>query len=299
LAVILGFITLCFVWGTSWVAIKYSLFVLPPFLGAAVRFVLAIVLLILFARIRKIRVSGNRDQWKLILLTGVLVYVLNYGLIYWAEQSLPAGITAVVFATFPAFTGVFSHFVFRIEPLRWNVYVGLMMGFLGIVVVFFQDLREAQLGAGVLLSVLAVLISSVSAAFSSVLVKQRLSGIHPVGLTLQTLIVGTIGLFCVSRLAGETATAVWIWEGVAAIIYLGVAASALAFVLFYWLLQRLSPVTLSLFVYFNPLVAITFGWLLLGETLETRALVGASIVLLGVAVAQSHHYLGAVSRRKA
>ena len=97
---LLGFIVLCFIWGTTWLAIKFTLEGLPPFFGAALRFVVAAILLLIYVAIRKISLRINRKEFWIIAFSAFLIYALDYGLIYWGEQYLEAGVTAIFFSTF-------------------------------------------------------------------------------------------------------------------------------------------------------------------------------------------------------
>jgi drug/metabolite transporter (DMT)-like permease len=291
-----GFVVLCLVWGTSWVAIKYSLEAFPPLLGATLRFSLAGLFLFAYCRLRSIPVSFRGQPWRVFLITAFLVYVVNYGLIYWAEQYLKAGVAAVVFATFPLFTGILSNFVFQNEPFRMTVYVGIALGFFGVLLIFYDDFQTTELGAMVAWSTLAVLGSSISAAASSLIVKKHLGGIHPVQLTLHQLILGTAGLLVAGVCFGELSHVGFSMNGLLAVIYLGLVASAFAFALYYWLLQEWSAVSVSLLVYFTPMVAIVLGWVMLGESLSSRTLAGVGIILGGVLIAQVHKYRSLFTR---
>jgi drug/metabolite transporter (DMT)-like permease len=287
---IAGFIVLCFVWGTSWVAIKFSLEAFPPLLGATLRFLVAGAALFAYCRVRAIPLRAADKPWGLLLGTGILVYVINYGLIYWAEQFLNAGVTAVIFATFPLFTSILSNFVFRSELFRPATSIGLIMGLLGVFVIFHEDFVNTEFGFRTVWAGLAVLGSSLAAALSSVLVKKHLSNLPPVELTFFQLLFGTGGLLLTGVALGELPRMGFSIHGLVAVLYLGLAASALAFVLYYWLLQQWSAVSVSLLVYFTPVVAILFGWLLLDEALSARSAAGATIILSGILTSQVHKY---------
>lgn len=287
---ILGFALLCVVWGTSWVAIKFSLFGFPPFLGAALRFVLASAMLGLYLRLRRPNSNRTSGSLPLVIVTGVLVYVVDYGLIYWGEQFLSAGVTAIFFSTFPLFTGLISNFVFRSEPTRGSTYAGLAVGLTGVTVIFYDELARTAFDSAVILAALAILTGAASGAFSSVLVKKFLSTFDPASLSLRQMVIGSVALMSVGLLRGEAAQTTFDGRAVIAVVYLALAASALAFTLYYWLLQNISAITLSLVVYFTPLVAILFDWLLLGQVVTLQTLGGMSLVFLGVALSQLHHY---------
>lgn len=284
MSVVFGYLLLCFIWGTSWVAIKFSLLGFPPFLGAALRFFLASLLLAGYARWKSIPLTPSRESLRDVVWTAFLVYVVDYGLIYWGEQYLSAGVTAIFFSTFPLFAALFANFLFRSEPFRARVQVGLGLGFLGVLVIFERELLQTRFDPVLAVASVGVLISAGAGALSSLWVKQRLTKIHPVALSLQQMVLGATALLVIG-LATEREAVHLTTESLLAILYLGMAASALAFVLYYWLLQKLSAITLSLLVFVLPVVAVVFDWLLLGQTLALQTALGMVVILCGVGLA--------------
>ncbi len=287
MSVVFGYLLLCFIWGTSWVAIKFSLLGFPPLLGAALRFAVASVLLLAYARLRSIPVAPARATWRPLLATAILVYVLDYGLIYWAEQYLSAGVTAIFFSTFPLFTALFANFLFRSEPFRLRVQAGLGLGFAGVLVIFERELLQTRFEPILAAASLGVLIAAAAGSVSSLLVKKRLPKINPVALSLQQMVFGALALLSIGLATGEAGALHVTPQALLAVLYLGLAASALAFVLYYWLLQELSAITLSLLVFVLPVVAVLFDWLLLGQTLAPQTAVGMLIILGGVGLSMN------------
>ncbi len=281
-SVVFGYLLLCFIWGTSWVAIKFSLTGFPPLLGAALRFAAASLILFGYARWRGIPVAPSRVLWRPLLISSVLVYVLDYGLIYWAEQYLAAGVTAIFFSTFPLFTALFANFLFRSEPFRPRVQVGLGLGFLGVLVIFERELLQTRFEPILAAASLGVLTAAAAGSVSSLIVKKRLSAVDPVALSLQQMVFGAVALLAIGLAVGESRALHATPKALLAVLYLGLAASALAFVLYYWLLQKLSAITLSLLVFVLPVVAVLFDWLLLGQKLAPQTAVGMLIILGGV-----------------
>ncbi len=288
---------LSFVWGTTWIAIKYSLMGIPPFLGAAARFAVAALCLYLYARWRHISLRLSRADFQMIFITAVLLYLFNYGAIYWGEQYLNAGATAVFFAAFPLFTSVMSNFVLRSEAFQWRKFIGMLIGFAGIAIVFYDQLLQTAFEGMVIWATLAVLFSALSAALSLVMVKKYLSHLETVSLTLHQMLWGILLLGLAGELLGEAAAVRFDWRALGAVIYMGVIASALAFVLYYWLLKEMSAVTLSGIIYITPLVALFIGWLLLDEPLTLRILAGTLVTFAGIAIAQSADYRKLWKRR--
>ncbi len=284
--IILGFLSL--VWGTTWTAIKFSLSGFPPFAGAMARFVVAVLILWGYARLKGISLYLSRKHFPAIFWSAILLYLLDYGLIYWGEQYLYSGVTAIFFATFPIFTGLVSNFVFKNESVRFNKFLGLLLGFAGITIIFYQQLLITQFDVPIILASAAVVFSAFSAALSLVLVKKYLTGVNTVSLTFHQMIWGVVSLGAVGILTGEFSRVVFSVRACLAVLYLGAVGSALAFGLYYALLKKMSAVTLSYIIYITPLVAIFTGWLLLDEAITWQTLLGTVVIFAGIALSQTN-----------
>lgn len=278
------------IWGTTWAAIRFSLESFPPFLGAGLRFALAAVLLLAFARLRGVQLGQERREWPLWWVNGLLSFVATYGIVYWAEQWVPSGLASVLFATFPMFVAVLAHFALPGERLGLVGGGGVVLGFVGVAVIFSEDLAalggaEMSLAAGVLL------LSPVAAALGSVAAKRWGRGLPALSLSGPPMAVGAVGLGILGALTERSA--VWpadpTWQptgaSLAAVLYLGVVGSALVFGLYFWLLQHLTATRTSLIAYLAPVVAVAVGTLFLDEPLTPRLLLGAAVVLAGTALA--------------
>lgn len=272
---------LCLIWGFSWIGIKLTLEGFPPFLGAGLRFLMALPLLWAYGRIRTLPLGVPWPLAPLVALTAVLTYGLDYGLIYWGEQYLSPGVTAILFATFPLFTAFFSHLMLAGEAPSGRVYLGILLGFLGVAATYLEELTESATVAH-LMAPAAVVVGAASAALATVLVKKSLMGIHPVALNLHQLVTGTFCLLVMSAVAGESWTVdpgPRAWFG---LIYLAGIASALAFSLYYWLLRRVSAVAVSSMVFVNPLVALVADRLVFGTPVGVPVILGMLLVFAGV-----------------
>ncbi len=285
-----AFALLCFIWSSSWLAIRFSLEGFPPFLGCAFRFVLAAALLGAVAGWKGLSFRLARRHRLVVVLNSVLTYVLNYGLIYWAEQYLNAGVTAVIFAIFPLFTALFSIFAFRLEPFRAGVLIGLSLAMAGIVVIFSNDLRSARLEGPALWGGAAVLVSAVSAAATVGLVKKHLGDMNSIILSFYGTVLGAAGLLAVGLVRGERLAVDPSPSAIAAVIYLGVAASAVAFTVYYWLLKAFRPTTMSIIIYVTPVLTLLMDWAVFGLAPSISVLGGVALILTGVLIAELPRY---------
>ena len=168
------------------------------------------------------------------------------------------------------------------EP--WRTYIGLFVCLAGIMTIFHDELFPMQLDSKIILSSVAVLGASFLAAGMTLFTKHRLSHLDPVTMAYYQLLLGFWPILLLSLSLGEVSQFRLSPGSLIALLYLGVFASALAFVLFYRLLAQMSPVGLTLFVYITPPVAIVFAWFLLGEVPRPRFLVGTGLVLTGIFV---------------
>jgi drug/metabolite transporter (DMT)-like permease len=274
------------VWGTTWFAIKISLEGLPPFLGASFRFSLALFLLFSYLLVNKISIRLQKKHFRLISLSAFLMYALDYGLIYWGEQYLSAGVTAIFFATFPLFTGIWATFLFKSEVFHFNKFAGLLLGLAGITLVFLDQLLITQFDLQVILGGLAIIIGAAAGAMSVVLIKKYLSGLNPVVLSFHQMLQGVIFLFFFGILLEHDRTLNFSPRIISAVVYLGILGSAIAFALYYWLLQNWSAITLSLIIYITPLIALIVDYFMFGEVIHLRAIIGMTIIFSGIAVVQ-------------
>jgi len=291
-----AFAIMALIWGTTWVAIKYSLMGYPPFSGAMLRFIFAAFVLAVYARARRDPLTVPRGSLRFVIVTAILLYVIDYGLIYWSEQYLNAGVTAIFFAALPLATALVSTFIYRSEPFSFRRFAGILVGLAGIVVVFLDQLLLTDFSGKVMIASLGVLTAAVAAAFNAAIVKKYLTTIGTVSLTVHQLLWGAAGLALIAVTRGEFATIQYSTTATIALLYLGLAGTAVAFVLYYMLLKVMTASTLSTISYITPLVAVFTGGLLLGESITVRAIVGTLTIFLGVAITQFSHLASLVRR---
>lgn len=274
---------LCFVWGSTWLVIKIGLADLPPFLGAGLRFVIASAVLAGLAVARRVPFPRTTQAHLLLLLVGMTSFWGSYGIVYWAEQYIPSGLTAVLFATLPFFTLLLAHPVIPAERVTMRRLLGVAIGFLGVLLVFSGDLavehRMGMTAAGVLL--LAPLLS----AGSNVAVKRWGGDLHPYQLSILPMVYGAAALLATSLWTEDLPAASWTAAAVGSVVYLAIFGSAVAFVIYYTLLREVAVTTLNLISYVFPIVAVVLGYLVLGEVLDRLTLAGAGLVLMGIAIA--------------
>lgn len=275
--------TIILIWGSTWAAIRLGLEGIPPFAGVALRFAVASVVLLGLAWVRGVPLGRSRVERRLWWVNGLCTFVLTYGLVYWAEQRVPSGLTSVLFATFPLFVALVAQAALPAERLTARSVVGVVAGFAGVAVIFSEDLAAlAEPGAGRAAAVL--LVAPLAAAVSNVAVKRWGRGVHPLSLTAVPMGLAA-GIMGAATLVFERDRPLVLDAvSVGIVLYLAVFGSAVTFYLYFWLLERMEATRLSLVTYLSPVVAVLLGAVLFGERVTARIVLGGLLVIAGVAV---------------
>ncbi len=274
---------LVIIWSSTWVAIKIGLEDAPALLGAGVRFALAGFLLLGFAAVRR---RPLRTDTLLALTLGLLPFAFCYGLVYWGEQYIPSGLTAVLFGVMPLYTAILASFLLPDEPLRARVLLGVALALAGLSLAFAESLElgsedKAAIGA------IAVVLSPLGAALGNVALKRRATHLDAIVLNGWAMLIGGGLLLALSAVTEDWGDAVWGAKALGSIAYLAVVGSAVAFVTLTVLLREMSAQASSFIALLIPFGALTFGALLYDETITARAVAGAALVVAGLVAARS------------
>jgi drug/metabolite transporter (DMT)-like permease len=278
LRVVLAFLAIYILWGTTFLAIRIAVQEVPPLFAAGVRFFTAGVLLYGFMRLRG-TAQPTRLEWKNLALIGLVMFVAEYGPLFWAEKYLTSGLTSILAATIPLITIALEMFVFRMQPFRWSLVVETLLGFCGVGVLVLPS----SSGNVALVPCIAVLLGSVGWCLGSVLQRRvRVPDSRPLT-SGATMMLGGGGLLFLSALFGELHPFPHVsLRGALALTYLITCGSLLAFTAFVWLLGRMPASRISSYAYVNPVVAVVLGYFVAGEAITPRMLVGAALVLTSV-----------------
>lgn len=283
---ILALLTL--IWGTTWAAIRIGLKGVPPLTGAALRFALASLVLLAVVRALKVRLGRSAVERRLWVASGLLNFAISYGLVYWAEQYLPSGLAAVIFASFPLFVAVLAHFFLPGERLSAAGAVGVVLGFAGIVILFSEDLTAIG-GPNAVLAAAVLPLAPFAASIGQVVIKRWGAGVHPLSLAavpmgLCSLVLGTLAL-----VLERGRPVVLDAASIGSILYLALVGSALAFSLYFFLLTKRPATWVALVAYTSPAVAVLVGVVVLDEPFTLRLVLGTVAVLGGVLLSVRAH----------
>ena len=278
------FALLAIIWGTTWAAIRLGLTGMPPFTAVAARFAIASVVLLSLARAMRVPLGRQPHEKTLWLVNGVLFFSVSFGVVYWTEQYLPSGLTAVLFALFPQLVAVLAHFVLPGESLQRRSVLGIVTGFLGIAVIFSEDFSTLG-GGGAKLAAAVLLLSPLVSAVSSVTIKKYGAGIHPISLAAVPMAICSAVMGSLAVLTERHRPVSWTPAAVGATVYLAIFGSAVTFTLYYWLLRHARASRVSLLAYLSPIIAVATGVTFFHEPLTPRIVTGAVLVIAGVALA--------------
>jgi drug/metabolite transporter (DMT)-like permease len=276
------YLLLCLVWGSTWMVIKVGYGGLGPFNVAGLRFLVAGLVMAVVARATRARWPHGSKEWTAVAVVALLMFAGDYGLIYWAEQYIESGLTAVLFATLPLMTLFVARAYLpgnRITPGKLGSSV---LAFAGTVALFADRL---QLDAAATRPMLAVLGATSCAAIASVVSKRDAHDIPSASLNATSMLIGAAILLLTGLALGEgvrvpSDAGTW-----AAVAYLSLVGSVLAFLIYFSLLKTWSVMSLSFISVFTPVIALVLGFVFLGEPLTAGKVGGAVLILVGVVLA--------------
>lgn len=292
-ALALAVAVMCLVWGTTWFAVREGLAYLPPLGSAGLRFAVAWAAMAALAPYLARREGGARPTARLVVAMGVFNFALTYGLVYWGEVYLPSALAAVLWAIYPLLMGVAGHLYLPGERLRGRQWLGLVLGFLGIVLLFVTDLAalDAKLAGrpepaiGFVGVGLLYLLSPVASVIGTAQVKRHGRGVSSVRLNRDGMLLGACLLLGASWLLERDATWTWSPRACAWLLYLSLAGTVLAFTLYFWALRHTRASRLGMIAYVTPMVAVVVGVAAGGEPVTAWTLLGLATILGGVGLA--------------
>lgn len=300
--ILLAFVVIYVVWGSTYLAIRVVVETIPPFLSAAARFLVAGVTLMAFLVARGTPMP-TRQQWKFALVAGSLLSVGGNGLVVWAEQSISSGLAALLVALAPVWFALLEWLRPRGTAPNIKTVIGIIIGFAG-VILLVSGRSAADSQGGSLLAALAVVAAGISWAAGSLFSRHSASGGKggsPWMSAAAQMVCGGAGLLLLSLLFGEPFRANWSavsTRSMVALGYLVVFGSWIGFSAYVWLLRVSTPSRVSTYAYVNPVIAVLLGWAVLGETVSGRMLWGALVVVAGVVtITVPSTFLAEVGRR--
>ncbi len=287
----LVWLLLASIWGSTWLFIKVGLADLPPLTFAGIRFVVASAPLVLWIVVRRVPLPRAWRDWRLMIVTGLLTFALNYSLVFWGESHITSGLAAILYTTFPIFGMLLAHGMLADEPLTARKLGGALLGLAGVVVIFAHELSVR--GALALAGSAAVVVAALGTAYADVLIKREGVHIDPVVMTAVQMVVGLVPMLMVGiTLEGNPLGFAWTGRAVFALCYLALVGSSLTFTLLYWLIRRMQVTRMMLMPLWSTLMAVLLGAAVLGEPVTFRTILGGVAILGGLVLAVGTRPLG-------
>lgn len=296
LKISLGFVFASLIWGSTWLVIKSGLESIPPFYGAAFRFILAVIVLWIIIKIKNIPIPFDKDSINIYLISGLLSFSVPFAMVYWGQQYIPSGLSSILFALYPFFVGVLSHFFLPNEPLNIFKIIGVVLGFSGIIMIFADDISWASelTNAGMI----AIIGSSFLQALSLVLIKKYGKDVNPFHLNIGGMVIGVVVLLLFAIVSEDASKIKFDFIGIGSILYLGIFGSVIAFSIYFWMLKRVEAVFLSLLAFVTPILAVILGGVVLNEKLDFHIFQGAALVLAGILISNGKQFINKFYKKK-
>jgi drug/metabolite transporter (DMT)-like permease len=276
--VALAFFAIYVLWGTTFLAIRIAVQELPPLFAAGIRFFIAGIVLYGFLSFRG-KPQPTRVQWRNLAIIGLLMFVAEYGPLFWAEKYIPSGIASLLAATLPLITMVLEVFILREQRFRLRLMVSTVVGFLGVGVLLVKNGGQHI----PILPCIAILAGATTWSLGSVL-NRSLDLPESKPLTAgAAMALGGGMLLLLSALFGEMRPTPHVsLRAALALLYLIFFGSLLAFTAYVWLLARMPATRVASHAYVNPIVAVALGYFFAGEVITMRTLVGAVLIIASV-----------------
>jgi len=278
------YVMLCLIWGSTWLVIKVGYGGLGPFNVAALRFLIASIVLAPIVPLFRASWPSTRTEWTLVVWVGLVLFAADYGLIYWGEQFLDSGLTSILFALLPLVTIGFAHLYLPGDRITGRKLAGSVLAFGGIVALFGDRVRLDPGGLGPMLAIVA---STVCAAAAGVATKRHGGNLHPASLNAPAMLIGAAALAAASLAAGDGLALPLDAPTWSAIVYLAIAGSVITFLGYFTLLKSWTVTSLSFISVFTPTIALFLGFVFLDERPTISSGAGAAMILGGVALALS------------
>lgn len=273
------------IWGSTYLAIRFAVETIPPFLMAGARFVAAGGVLLAYARARGL-VRVSRAELRGAAIVGLFLLLLGNGAVVWAEQSVPSGITALLVATVPVWMVVVDWLRPGGTRPRVGIFAGLALGLAGIVLLVGPGALAGHSEFSLVATGVLVL-GSISWAVGSIYARHAPRPASAVTSNAVQMLAGGAALLGVgvlarepARLAASQVTARSLWS----LAYLATFGSLIGFTAYTYLLEVSTPARVSTYAYVNPIVAVFLGWALAREPVEARTIAAAAVALAGVAI---------------
>jgi len=285
--VLAAFAAVYLIWGSTYLAILLAIKTIPPFLMAGSRFLIAGLILLVWALIKGEQIPDKKSVLK-ISLAGILMLAFGNALLAWVEQYLPSGLAAILVATVPLWFVLLDKRQWKYHFSNKQIVIGLVVGFAGVILLFAgkssADLFDSKMK---IISLFVLLVGTIGWTIGSLYSKyQKIKGSTLMKVAIQMIaasVVIFIGGFSFNEQKSFAINNVS-WESIGALAYLIVMGSLVGYMAYIWLLSIRPASLVGTYAYVNPVVAVFLGWLIADEHVNIQKIIGLSIVILGLVI---------------
>jgi drug/metabolite transporter (DMT)-like permease len=293
---IAAFVTVCIVWGTTYLAIRVAVQSIPPILMTGVRYTIAGAVLLAILRLRGHRIPTERRTLLHLAVVAVLLIGIGTLALVIAEQWVPSGIAALLIATGPFWAAIIEASRRSGERIHALRLVGMAIGFSGVTLLLVPGSASRNIDRYVLIGAILIQFSAIAWQSGSIYAKNVLKGVSPLMSAAMQALIGGVLLDIAGLAAGEGARLHPTTIALGAWAYLAIFGTIIGYSAYTYALSKIPVTTVSLHTYVNPVIAVILGWLILGEQLTPTSLAGMVIILIGMTVVQRAPKSAAESR---
>jgi drug/metabolite transporter (DMT)-like permease len=276
--VVLCFLSIYLIWGSTYLAIRYAVETIPPLYTAGLRHLTAGMILLAWCLARRLRPTWAQIRASIII--GAFFFLGGHGTLHWAEQKVPSGLASLIIASEPLWVFLLSALAARQWRMNRTLVAGIILGFGGVGLLMGRSALNS--GPGVFIGALAVLLGAFSWSVGIVYSRRsHLSG-HPLLLSALSLLAGSLQLLLAGTIVHEYrrfSLATISFRSWLALGYLILFGSVVAFTAYNWLLEHYSPTLVATHTYVNPLVAVLLGWMFAGEAVTFNVILSTAMVI--------------------
>jgi len=280
----IGVLTLGIIWGSTWLAIKFGLDDAPPFFAAALRFILAFLILFVWQKIKGYKFPRGIKYWSNTTFIALLMFIIPYTAVYWSEQYIPSGLSAVVLSFQSLFVVIFAHFISKNEKAGILKIVGLFIGLIGLFLIYKSQINWDKIRGFAGMSVL--FLAAASAALGLVLLSKQKRKIEPVPEVMTHLGITAVAFILMTLFFEKPSVNIFTEKLWISIIYLAVPGTAFGFIVYYWIAKHATAFVTSFSIFISPVFAVFLGWLVLNENINLLGIIGVLLVLISIFVSQ-------------
>jgi drug/metabolite transporter (DMT)-like permease len=285
--VLFAFAAVYIIWGSTYLAILFAIETIPPFFMAGSRFLIAGLILLIYALLKGEQIPDAKSVWK-ISLAGILMLSVGNAFLAWTEQYIPSGLAAILVATVPLWFVLLDKRQWKFYFSNKQIIIGLIVGFVGVILLFAgkssADLFDSRMK---IISLIILFVCTLGWTVGSLYSKyQKINGSTLMKVAIQMLAAGVINFIggFVLREQENFIVGNISWQSVGALAYLIVMGSLVAYLAYVWLLSIRPASLVGTYAYVNPVVAVFLGWLIADEHVNTQKIIGLMIVIVGLVI---------------